>query len=325
MSNRLTLYEREKIEFCLKHNQSMRKIAKYIRRDHSVVVREINRNSGVYFGYRASVAQRASERKSKKTNIRKLDKHDKLRDYVIKSLKAGWSPEQIAGRIKNNSPDGLNNITISYEQIYDYIYQRATDNEGKLLYRYLRKKRPIRQPRYSREQRKSTILNKVSIHQRTDDINHKLRYGDWESDSIICLYRRPVSVQYERKSMLVRLNKLANHSAKETNQAIVKSMETLPNYLFKSITFDNGSENSNHQSLGVETYFCDTYSAWQKGGVENINGLIREYLPKKIDLTKITDNRIYQIQELLNNRPRKSLKYQTPNEIIKEQSGALNS
>lgn len=325
MSNRLTLYEREKIEFYLKHKQSIRKIAKYIRRDHSVVVREINRNSGVYFGYRAIVAQRAFERKSKKTNTRKLDKHDNLREYVINGLKKGWSPEQIAGRIKNNSPVELNNLTISYEQIYAYIYKHTTDNEGRLLYRYLRKKRSIRQSRYSRKQRKSTILNKISVHQRTDEINYKLRYGDWESDSMICLYRRPISVQYERKSMLVRLNRLTNHSADSTFEAISKSRETLPSYLFKSITFDNGTENAKHQNLGIDTYFCDPYSAWQKGGVENINGLVREYLPRQTDLTKISDNRIYQIQESLNNRPRKSLKYQTPNEIIKEQSGALNS
>ena len=142
-----------------------------------------------------------------------------------------------------------------------------------------------------------------------------------------------MSVQYERKSMLNRLHKVANKSAEETELAINDSVESLPAEFWKSITWDNGKEGVCHTKIrdgyDIETYFCDTYASWQKGGVENLNGLLRQYLPKGTDMSTITDEQIYAIQEKLNNRPRKGLKYLTPNEIISTAvnslTGALNS
>ena len=133
--------------------------------------------------------------------------------------------------------------------------------------------------------------------------------------------------------MLIRLKKVSNKTAEENLNALLYIIDSLPLSLFKSMTFDNGGENACHTELKrnffIETYFCDSYSAWQKGGVENINGLIRQYLPRHTDLSKLTNEDIYEIQEKLNNRPRKSLNYLTPNEIINLEfnlkSGALNS
>jgi IS30 family transposase len=136
-----------------------------------------------------------------------------------------------------------------------------------------------------------------------------------------------VSVQVERKSRLVRISKFENKSAEETKNALVKTAESVPRELFQTITFDNGTENVQHaeikQEYGIETYFCDPFASWQKGSVENMNKLIRRYLPRHTDLSKLTNQDIFLIQEKLNNRPRKVLKYQTPNEVIK--SGAVKT
>lgn len=328
MSN-LTFYERQQIESCLKSGFKIKLISVFVGRDHSVISREINRNSGDYFPYDARVAQEAADRRAKKTNKRKMDKNPALKKYVCENLKKGWSPEQIAGRISEHHPPELHGATISYEQIYEYVYDDGRDENGLPLYKFLRKKKIQRQKRYSRKKRNITILERRSIHERAEEINTKATYGHWESDTMICKYRKGLSVQYERKSQLVRVQKLDNLKAETTEQVIIGNIESLPIYLRQSMTFDNGTENAKHMNirdnLELDTYFCDTYSAWQKGGVENMNGLLREYLPKKINLEEIDGKTIYDIQERLNNRPRKSLKYSTPNEIINIQIGALNS
>lgn len=137
--------------------------------------------------------------------------------------------------------------------------------------------------------------------------------------------REVISVQFERKIKLTRIHKVPNKSAEETETAIRKSIESLPEYFWKSITFDNGGEGAGHLNLkndfNLKTYFCDPYCSWQKGGVENTNGLLRQYIPKKADLTQYSDKDIYLIQEKLNNRPRKSLNYLTPNEVLAQETG----
>lgn len=145
--------------------------------------------------------------------------------------------------------------------------------------------------------------------------------GDWETDSMIfSKQKNTLSVQYERKTMLCRLAKLKSKEAAETERAIAESVESLPNELWQSITRDNGTENTKHldtlNTFNIQSYFCDAYASWQKGGLKNLNKLIRQYLPRKTDMSKISHDEIYAIQEQLNNRPRKSLNYLTPNEVI---------
>lgn len=319
MSN-LTFYERQLIESMLRNGAKIKSISIITGRDHSVVSREIKRNRGDYLPYNARTAQEVADRRARKTNKRKLDKNKFLRDYVVEKLKESWSPEQIAGRLKNHPPPKLNGVIISHEQIYEYIYADGQDEFGQKLYGFLRRKQPLRQKRYSRKSHKQTILGRISINQRPQEINERLTYGHWESDTLLGKYRQGVTVQYERKSQLVRVQKLPNLKAESTKQAIHENIVDLPDYLRLSITHDNGSENADHyklrDDLNLQTYFCDPYSAWQKGGVENANGLLREYIPKRADLNNYTDNDIRIIQEKLNNRPRKKLQFLSPNEII---------
>lgn len=318
---RVTFYEREKIELYLRMGKDYRWIGRRLKRDHTVISREAKRNSGNYSPYTAETAQRIFRQRKKKTNRRKLEKerNKDLKEYVVEQLEEDFSPEQIAGRLKENLIPGLNK-TISHESIYQYIY----DGEGRFeyLYPHLRTKRSKRQRKFSRKkQGKITIKDRISIHQRPGIIDDKGRFGDWETDSMIFAGQKEIiSVQYERKGMLCRLNKAANKSAGETEQAIWNSIESLPPDLWQTITRDNGTENVKHQetneAFNIQSYFCDGYCSWQKGGIENLNKLLRSYLPRNTDLSKLTDDDIHQIQERLNNRPRKSLNYLTPNEVV---------
>ena len=316
MSNNLKFYDRQKLEYWFRTKQSIRAIAIIMGRDHSVLTRELKRNgSGDRKRYRADVAQRLSEQRTHKQHRGKLDKYPELKEYVINGLKEEWSPDVIAGKLKL---DGKKE-TISRESIYYYIYNKEGRYEG--LCKYLRQCKNKRQKRHSRKACKLHIFERVSIHQRPEYINERKRYGDWESDSVLFSKQKTaLSVQSERKSKLIRMHKVTNKTAEETANAIVKTAESLPSELLKTITFDNGTENARHMEVkkeyGVKTYFCDPFASWQKGGVENANKLIRHYLPRKTDLSQLTDRDIYDIQEKLNNRPRRCLNYLTPNEII---------
>jgi len=208
------------------------------------------------------------------------------------------------------------------ETIYQYIYNQK-DGEG-AWYQYLRKAKRKRQKRYFRKSKLSLITGKISIHNRPEIINKRYRYGDWETD-LVCFGRAKValSVQYERKAMYSQITKIINKKA-DTNYNVLSSLkEKFPIQLVRSITFDNGAENANHLQLKynhhIKTYFCDSYSSWQKGGVENLNGLLRQYLPKKTNPDTITNEYINYVEQLLNKRPRKKLGYKTPAEIFKKQ------
>jgi len=327
MSNEFTFFERQKLEYLLRTRISIRKIAIVMRRNHSILSKEIRRNGDNREKYRADVAQRYYEKRKHKKHNGKLDKHPKLRQYVEEKLMLDWSPEQIAGRLKEYPPDELKGLCISHESIYYWIYEKA--EKHKKLHLHLRTNRPKRKKAGKRWSKKVTISSRISIHERPKMIDEKKRYGDWESDTVEFTRKQKnpyLSVQYERKSQLVRIHKVPDKTAEETKEALIKTAESVPHDLFRTITFDNGSEGALHTELqemfDVDTYFCDPYSSWQKGGVENANKLIRQYLPRKTNMHEITDNDIHQIQERLNGRPRKGLNYLTPNEVI-HKSGAL--
>ncbi len=308
------------IEIRLLGKWSQRKIADCLGRDHTTIIREVARNKSPDGKYRALYAQHEAERKTHITNKRKLDRNDHLFQYVKEGFKQDWSPEQIAGRLKEEQPPWLKGVTVSHETIYQYIYESPY---GQFLYHYLRrKKRPRRQPRAGRmPQQHLRIPGRISIHDRPAVIDERTRIGDWESDS--ALFRKQkagLSVQYERKAMLARIHLVADKSARETKEALVSSIESLPHEFWKSITFDNGLEAAEHTRIrdlyGITTFFADPYKSWQKGGVENLIGLIRQYLPKGARIDTLTMKDIHDIQEKLNNRPRKKLHYRTPNEVI---------
>lgn len=316
MSNEFTYYERQMLEYWFRTRQSMRTIAGNMRRAHTIISRELKRNGdGDRAKYRADIAQRLFEKRRHKQHKGKLDKYPELKRVVVDGLEEGWSPDVIAGKLKKSGEPQ----TISHESIYHYIYNKDGRYEG--LYQYLRQSKPKRQKRGSRKSGKLRIPERISIHQRPLVVDERARYGDWESDSVIFSKQKTIlSVQSERKSKLIRMHKAENKTAEETKYALIKTVESLPGELFKTMTFDNGGEGAKHVEIkkeyGVETYFCDPFSSWQKGGVENANKLIRQYLPRKTDISKLTDRDIYEIQEKLNNRPRKCLNYLSSNEVI---------
>lgn len=320
-NNRISYYERQKIEFFLRVGWSHRRIAKHIHRNHSDISREIKRNSSPYFPYRAIVAQKASERKARKTNKKKLDKDPPLRYWIGRCLKNDWSPQQIAGRLKNLPPPTMCSKTITHETIYQYIYSGARNINGDYWYQFLRRAKDKRQP-WRKRKIKICIPDRTPISERPQIVALKKRIGDWEIDMMEYSHRKQgTSTHYERKSQLVRIYKLESKKATDTTEAMRNTIESLPGQFSRTFTLDNGSENFQHieikKEYRVKTFFTNPYASWQKGGVENMNGLIRQYLPRNTNLDMLDNTDIKEIEDKLNNRPRKTLDYRTPYEIIK--------
>lgn len=320
-------YERQIIESKLRSGESHRDIAWSLGRDRRVIDREIERNKPPNRPYDARVAERLAKVREAKRHEAKLNKHANqiLRQEVIKLIRLNWSPEQIVGYLNEQPPPELKDFQICHETIYQFIYEGDGRYEG--LYKHLRRGRKKRQRRWARKPRKTSIPERISIHERPTEIDAKTTVGHWESDTIEGkrTTKGNLSVQYERKLMLARLHKVANKTAEETEQALRKTIDTLPLPFFKTITFDNGSEGASHTNLrrdyDIKTFHCDAYASWQKGGVENLNGLIRQYIPKGSDISQLTNQQIYDIQEALNNRPRKSLNFLTPNQALAREVG----
>lgn len=322
----LTCLERQRIEFRLKAHLPVRQIARDLKRNHGVICREIERNRSRDGTYSAVLAQEKADhrRERGKRRTRKLDRDDALREHVIRELEAGRSPDVIAGRLKTHPPPGLEGKTISHESIYAWIQTGEGRKLG--LHHHLLSGRPRRQKRHGRKKRKTPIPERISIHERPLGIHERKECGHWESDSMVFQKQKTrLSVQVERKARYVMVHRLSNGSAKETQRALEESIETFPQPLWKTITFDNGGEGANHHKLkaafNLQTFFCDPYASWQKGGVENVNGIIRRYLPRNTDMTQITQQDIYEIQERINNTPRKILGYKTPAEVMAENGG----
>lgn len=322
---RLTFYERQIIEAKLRQGRPIRAIAKFLKRDHRVIGREVDRNKGDYSPYTAATAERIAEQRERKRTRKKLEKDQTLRSYVVAELREDHSPEQIVGRLKEQPLlSGLPGKRICTETIYQYIY--AGEGRWEHLYPHLRRGQHKRQHQRARKPQRGRIPERISIHERPMEVKKKTRYGHWESDTVVCRRQKnALSVQYERKAELARIHKVADRSAAETTSAIRETITSLPQALFLSFTFDNGLEAVEHTKLrddyDLRTFFCDAYASWQKGGVENLNGLIRQYIPKNALLDQMTDDDIYAIQEKLNNRQRKSLHYLTPNEVIAREVG----
>lgn len=326
----LTFYERQRIEYYRRLNLGIRDTARRIQRNHTDIVRELKRNAVLGERYSAVKAQAKADRRATKTNKRKLETDDRLHDFVEQQLEEGWSPELIAGRLKGvDAPPELQGATVSHEQIYDYIYDGEGRHEG--WYHLLTRKHRARHQKQGRKPHKPLIPELVPITLRPDIVGQRQRFGDWESDQMQ-FYKQAerLSVQYERTGMLIRLHRVKDKTADENERAIMTTLEPFPEEYQRSMTFDRGSENTCHTKIRdafrMDTFFCAAYAAWQKGGVENANGLIRRYLPKKTNLATLTDDELHTIQEKLNDRPRKKLNYKTPNEVLKASlGGALNS
>lgn len=322
----ITMYEREKIEFYRRCGLSIRKISNELVRNHSVIVRELQNNTCRDGVYRAHKAHEYVQRRLKKKRKKKIESNERLQGYIVAKIRnKQWSPEQIAGRLKKHPDPEMKEKGVSHETIYQFIYK----GEGRFLglYQHLRTGRKQRQIRYSRKYRKTKgnkpIQYITPIRFREEKINNRTEFGHWESDTTICENKgQALSVQYERTIQLANITKIQNKGAQETDGAIRNLIESSESNWVKSITFDRGSEGALHYNLrldyNIDTYHCDPYKSYQKGGVEQINKLIRQYIPRGTKLEQLTDKAIYEIQEKLNNRPRKQLNYRTPNERAQE-------
>jgi len=283
----------------------------------STISRELSRNTGLR-GYRPKQAhQKALQRRF---NARKAVKMTpETIDYIECKLAQEHSPEQIAERMKIDP--GWHGPTVSHERIYQHIWQDKA--QGSMLYKHLRiagtKQR--RKRRNSRDMR-GTIKNRVGIEERPNIVERKIRIGDWEGDTVVGRNHQGALVTLvDRKSKLTLIGKVNRYTAEAVEKTIISLMELLPRRNY-TLTVDNGKEFASHESvaetLRIKVYFADPYSAWQRGLNENTNGLIRQYVPKRSDVRTLTNEQVRHIMNRLNNRPRKSLGYLTPNEVFYE-------
>lgn len=321
---RLTQYEREQISCWTNQGVSVREIARRLNRDHTVISRELRRNTTQLHDYDAVKAQYYTERRAKKTNCRKLERHEQLADWVRVQLIERWSPEQIAGRLKRHPPPHLEGLTVSHEAIYQWIYRAAKDGGEPWLYHHLRRRHWERRKRYGRKRRvKLQIKDLVPIKERPVTKG----FGHLEVDAVVGKrHQSALSVHYDRATQWVRIHPLTSLKAEETLWALESTLADLPPQTVQTLTFDRGTETALHHQLRetyqLMTFHCDPYAPHQKGGVEQVNGLIRQFFPKGTDFNQVSPDSVMWVEQQLNDRPRKKLNYLTPKEVV---SGALNS
>lgn len=326
--DQLTLGVREKIAIWKAAGKSLRKIAELLGIHHSTVSREVKRNKERLFDRKCywpeKADQKASQRKIDAAKRKRL-KNAQIRNCVIKKIKQHCSPEQIAGRISIDHPG----LKISYESIYQFIYQEAWN-----LFGFLACKHKRRRLRFDhRKPQHLPIPCRTSIDKRPEEINQRLVLGHWEADSMVSKANTSsVHVLEERKSRLLKISKMSRNSSRCVSRTIQRRLSDLPEFQRLSITYDNGPENRLHLKINRRlkslSFFCHPYHSWEKGSVENSIGLVRRFIPKKTNLRKISKTKIQKIENLLNNRPKKCLNFQTPQEAFnslsdKPLSGAL--
>ncbi|MDA0701031.1 MAG: IS30 family transposase [Bacteroidetes bacterium] len=315
----LTDEEQDQIAVLKAVGKSVSHIGQILCRHKSSISRELTRNrSPVYHCYHATAAgKRAKQRKSEAGRRDRL-KCPEIRRYVASKLELGWSPELIAGRIGVDHPD----LRISHEAIYQYVYDPKIRKHLDLVPYLIRahKKRQCR--KHSRRHRKSHIPDRVSIDQRPSRVTDRKQPGHWEADTAISRQSKDaLGVFLERTSRYPQLAKLPRKAAVPLRKALTRRLSRHPPHMRRTITYDNGSENVDHQQvnqvLGTRSYFCDPYCSWQRGSVENAIGLVRRYLPKKTDFAHVSKAQLKTIETRINNRPRKCLDFSTPAEVFK--------
>jgi IS30 family transposase len=310
--------EREEISRGLVAGQSLRSIAVFLGRARSTVSREVNRNGGRRH-YRASKADQAAWGRACRPKTCKLVENRALGRIVARKLRGLWSPEQIAGWLKYAYPDD-ENFQVSHETIYRSLFIQARGALKKELLQHLRRTRMMRRGR-SHTQKTDThgrITGTVSIRERPASVEDRAVPGHWEGDLIIGSNNSQIATLVERHTRYVMLARVKSKDSKTVINALIKQAHKLPRELYKSLTWDRGSEMADHKRFSLDTdikvYFCDPRSPWQRGSNENTNGLLRQYFPKGMDLSNIHQNKLNAVARQLNERPRKTLDFRTPAE-----------
>ena len=321
----LSLDERETLALGLVQGLSLRAMARQLGRSPSTLSREVRRNGGGRRElYRASVANRGAVERSRRPRRPRKLASGWLWRYVDRGLRRGWSPEQIAGRLRADYPGDMSRH-VSHETIYAVLYATTRGELRRAYMSCLRQDRKKRRPRARGEDRRGRIPNMVSIHKRPAEVEERLVPGHWEGD-LVKGKANPAAIGtlVERTTRLVLLVKMEDSTAETAYRAFSRKLARVPAVLRKTLTYDQGKEMADHEQLAkavtIRIYFADPHSPWQRGLSENTNGLIRQYFPKGTDLTPVTQRDLNRVAYLLNTRPRKILGFATPLEAFDELS-----
>ncbi len=312
----LSLAEREEISRGIMADQSIRSIAAAVGRSPSTISREINRNGGLQ-SYRAAHADQAAWDRALRPKHCKLVDNPALARIVASKLKLQWSPEQIAGWLKQTYP-GNEAFLVSHETIYRTLFIQARGALKKELLEHLRRTRAMRRSRHHTQKTDNhgRIVDTVSISERPATIEDRAVPGHWEGDLLSGSGNSHIATLVERHTRYVTLVKLTGKDTETVINALIKQAKKLPQELYQSLTWDRGKEMADHKrftlATDIQVYFCDPQSPWQRGSNENTNGLLRQYLPKGTDLSVYTQAQLDAVARRLNERPRKTLNYQTP-------------
>ena len=312
----LTLEDRCSIARLHEAGQSIRQTAAALDRSPSTISRELKRNRGTKIGYKPAYAE--DQARARRWTGSKLERDDELRSLVLNCLKSGWSPEQVAGRLRQQNAAA----TISHESIYRFIYaqiRRTQDYAWRLYLPRAKFKRGYRGRKGGSPVQH--IKDRISIGKRPLYINARRQPGHWETDYLLfSRYGQSVLVAQERASRFVLLAKPPSRQAEPTAAQLHNWLSPLPPQLRRTLTQDNGTEFALHHklrdALGINTYFCNPHSPWQKGGIENANGRVRRFLPRRTNLLQCSPQQIDAIARQCNNTPRKCLGFKTPAELF---------
>ncbi len=314
----LTLYEREEISRGVVSGLSLRCIAAQLNRSPSTISREVARNGGLQH-YRANKADNAAWDRAHRPKPCKLARHPILKHIVASKLKLNWSPKQIDGWLKKHYPDDENKH-VSHETIYRSLFIQTRGVLKKELQLYLRTQRAIRRSKHHSMKNKSLgkISNAVSIRERPASVEDRAVPGHWEGDLIAGSNNSYIATLVERHSRYVMLVRVTGKDTDTVISALIKHAQKLPTELYQSLTWDRGKEMADHQrftlATDIDVYFCDPQSPWQRGSNENTNRLLRQYFPKRTDLSVHSQRKLNAVARQLNERPRETLGFETPAE-----------
>jgi IS30 family transposase len=312
----LSLSEREEISRGVVAQLSLRAIAAKLSRSPSTIIREIKRN-GSASNYRATQADQSAWDRSHRPKPCKLAGNPSLSRIVAAKLQLEWSPEQIAGWLKTEHSEDERN-QVSHETIYRSLFVQARGVLKKELMQYLRRERAIRRSRHKSLKKSGLgqITDMATIRERPASVEDRAVPGHWEGDLIAGSKNSYIATLVERHTRYVMLAKVKNKDTESVVSALIKQSKKLPTELYKSLTWDRGKELADHKRFTLETdidvYFCDPSSPWQRGSNENTNGLLRQYFPKKTDLSEHSQAKLNAVARRLNERPRKTLGFRTP-------------
>ncbi|MDA2978330.1 MAG: IS30 family transposase [Actinomycetota bacterium] len=317
---RLSVADREEISRGLARNESLRSIARRLGRAPSTVSREVKVNGGLV-KYRATVAHRASRMRAKRPKSGKLAECPRLREAVEEKLLFWWSPGQISRWLVHAYPDD-EEMRVSHETIYQSLFVQGRGALRTELWRSLRTGRAVRRPQGRPKSTKGQIRDMVMISQRPAEVEDRAVPGHWEGDLIIGTRNSAIGTLVERQTRYVMLFHVPDTTAESVRVALTATVKKLPEHLWQSLTWDQGKEMAQHATFtidtGVQVYFCDPKSPWQRGSNENTNGLLRQYFPKGTDLSKHTQHVLDQAAYSLNTRPRQTLRDMTPSDKLAE-------